>query len=149
MAVDRSACMSPTACKANSPGLCRDCAKASGVYAKANRRGGTWTAERRAEASARLKIMWQDRRPELTAAADRVRNTPEFKANARAKMARAWAENLERMLAITRAAGRAAYEKRMAWCPPDLRDDYRVLSRNLGATAARQSIQETINRRGS
>ncbi len=41
----------------------------------------------------------------------------------------------------------AAIEARLGWCPVALREDYRTLSKALGAAAARESIEAQIARR--
>ncbi|HXF44933.1 MAG TPA: hypothetical protein VNK91_02335 [Burkholderiaceae bacterium] len=46
-----------------------------------------------------------------------------------------------------RAAAKARWARQWAWCPAELRDDYRILAKHLGAAAARQSIEAQIGRR--
>jgi hypothetical protein len=43
-------------------------------------------------------------------------------------------------------AVRAAKESILAWCPPELRDDYRLLVRHLGADEAREAILHQMQR---
>lgn len=49
-----------------------------------------------------------------------------------------------RNLAKRASVGAQIREKRLAWCPPELRDDYYRMRRKVGAEAAREAIEAEI-----
>lgn len=44
------------------------------------------------------------------------------------------------------AATKAASQSKLAWCPPELIEDYRLLARHLGADEARVAIELQMRR---
>lgn len=72
--------------------------------------------------------------------------TPEAKARQSEGIKRAFAD--PRWRAAMSERQKAAMERRWAWCPPALRDDYRRLRLALGAAEARRAIEDDMRRAG-
>jgi hypothetical protein len=71
---------------------------------------------------------------------------PEFKAatSARMKALHADPEFAAKRDALASARMKALNADKLAWCPPELIEDYRLLVRHLGADEAREAIEHQL-----